>query len=225
MKILKKKKSNSLISCDNDEWIFPSTILYTNKGTSPWKSFVMDLKIFAFLFIPYWFSGLVSSQVYVGSSGKTGNDLGHAFGYLKASSNLSCVNLVIMPYNYPVLLPLLDDLFKVHKLKPSIKWRQAFDNYLRDVPNYYAGVSLHLFHDSFICSPCTLTLLVWSGTKERSLLNAIRVEWGCEAINLEDFRGGGMGVGYLSLMGCIVITFHTKQLHCLDITLPHLSWF
>ncbi|XP_071839568.1 integrator complex subunit 6-A-like [Apostichopus japonicus] len=81
----------------------------------------------------------VGWQVYVGSSGKTGNDLGHAFGYLKASSNLSCVNLVIMPYNYPVLLPLLDDLFKVHKLKPSIKWRQAFDNYLRDVPNYYAG--------------------------------------------------------------------------------------
>lgn len=78
-------------------------------------------------------------QAFVNNSGKTGSDLGHPFGYLKASSNLSCVNLVIMPYNYPVLLPLLDDLFKIHKLKPTIKWRQAFDNYLRDVPNYYAG--------------------------------------------------------------------------------------
>ncbi|TTS49344.1 Integrator complex subunit 6 [Bagarius yarrelli] len=42
-----------------------------------------------------------------------------------------------MPYNYPVLLPLLDDLFKVHKLKPNLKWRQAFEMYLKSMPPYF----------------------------------------------------------------------------------------
>ncbi|XP_067404138.1 integrator complex subunit 6-like isoform X4 [Emydura macquarii macquarii] len=75
-------------------------------------------------------------QVFVSSSGKY-SELGHPFGYLKASTTLTCVNLFVMPYNYPVLLPLLDDLFKVHKLKPNLKWRQAFDSYLKTMPPYY----------------------------------------------------------------------------------------
>ncbi|XP_043932320.1 integrator complex subunit 6-like [Protopterus annectens] len=75
-------------------------------------------------------------QVFVSNSGKY-SDLGHPFGYLKASTTLTCVNLFVMPYNYPVLLPLLDDLFKVHKLKPNLKWRQSFDNYLKTVPPYF----------------------------------------------------------------------------------------
>ncbi|XP_054453396.1 integrator complex subunit 6 isoform X2 [Anoplopoma fimbria] len=75
-------------------------------------------------------------QVFVNSSGKQ-NDLGQPFGYLKASTTLTCVNLFVMPYNYPVLLPLLDDLFKVHKLKPNIKWRQAFEMYLKTMPPYF----------------------------------------------------------------------------------------
>ncbi|XP_066879200.1 integrator complex subunit 6-like isoform X13 [Kogia breviceps] len=75
-------------------------------------------------------------QVFVTSSGKY-NELGYPFGYLKASTTLTCVNLFVMPYNYPVLLPLLDDLFKVHKLKPNVKWRQAFESYLKTLPPYY----------------------------------------------------------------------------------------
>ncbi|XP_072451751.1 integrator complex subunit 6 isoform X1 [Chiloscyllium punctatum] len=75
-------------------------------------------------------------QVFVSSSGKY-SDLGHPFGYLKASTTLTCVNLFVMPYNYPVLLPQLDDLFKVHKLKPNMKWRQTFENYLKTMPPYY----------------------------------------------------------------------------------------
>ncbi|KAM6923892.1 integrator complex subunit 6 [Xenentodon cancila] len=75
-------------------------------------------------------------QVFVSSSGKQ-NDLGNPFGYLKASTTLTCVNLFVMPYNYPVLLPLLDDLFKVHKLKANIKWQQAFEMYLKTMPPYY----------------------------------------------------------------------------------------
>lgn len=77
-------------------------------------------------------------QVYVNNSGKY-SDTGHPFGYLKASSALACVNLFVMPYNYPVLLPLLDELFKVHKGKPTPKWRQQFENYLKTMPSYYAG--------------------------------------------------------------------------------------
>ncbi|MEE6472288.1 hypothetical protein FKM82_009570 [Ascaphus truei] len=67
------------------------------------------------------------------------SELGHPFGYLKASTALNCVNLFVMPYNYPVLLPLLDDLFKIHKSKPSLKWRQLFENYLKSMPPYYIG--------------------------------------------------------------------------------------
>ncbi|GAB1600442.1 integrator complex subunit 6-like [Argonauta hians] len=76
-------------------------------------------------------------QVFVSNSAKF--EFCHPFGYVKASSNLSCVNLFVMPYNYPVLLPLLDELFKVHKSKPDKNWRQQFDNYLKTMPVYYAG--------------------------------------------------------------------------------------
>lgn len=34
-----------------------------------------------------------------------------------------------------------DELFKVHKLKPSPQWRQQFEKYLKSMPGYYAGVS------------------------------------------------------------------------------------
>uniref|UniRef100_H2UAA5 Integrator complex subunit 6 n=1 Tax=Takifugu rubripes TaxID=31033 RepID=H2UAA5_TAKRU len=77
-------------------------------------------------------------QVFVCNSAKY-SDLGQPFGYLKASTALNCVNLFVMPYNYPVLLPLLDDLIKVHKFKPTLKWRQSFENYLKTMPPYYIG--------------------------------------------------------------------------------------
>lgn len=133
-------------------------------------------------------------QVFVCNSAKY-SDLGQPFGYLKASTTLTCVNLFVMPYNYPVLLPLLgecpalthptplgwpnpppihptliplhptpmqnqneapfvtdvscflfwftisDDLLRVHKFKPTVKWRQSFENYLKTMPPYYIGVS------------------------------------------------------------------------------------
>ncbi|KAI4819391.1 hypothetical protein KUCAC02_004638 [Chaenocephalus aceratus] len=75
-------------------------------------------------------------QVFVSSSGKP-SEMGQPFGYLKASTTLTCVNLFVMPFNYPVLLPLLDDLFKVHKLKPNLKWRQSFEMYLKTMPPYF----------------------------------------------------------------------------------------
>lgn len=77
-------------------------------------------------------------QVFVANSGKN-SEVGHPFGYLKASTNLNCVNLFVMPYNYPVLLPLLDELFKVHRWKPTNEWRTQFQNYMRTLPAYYQG--------------------------------------------------------------------------------------
>ncbi|XP_058808223.1 integrator complex subunit 6 [Phymastichus coffea] len=77
-------------------------------------------------------------QVFIANSYKS-TEVGHPFGYLKASTNLTCVNLFVMPYNYPVLLPLLDDLFKNHRLKPSNEWRTQFQNYMRTMPAYYAA--------------------------------------------------------------------------------------
>ena len=47
-----------------------------------------------------------------------------------------------MPYNYPGLLPLLDELFRVHRLRPTTEWRGHFANYLRTMPPYYAAVCL-----------------------------------------------------------------------------------
>ena len=55
-----------------------------------------------------------SWQVYIQGSSKA--ESAHPFGYLKASTNLLSVNLFVLPYNYPMLLPLLDDLFKVRRV-------------------------------------------------------------------------------------------------------------
>eukprot|EP00094_Tigriopus_californicus_P006809 TCALIF_06558-PB protein Name:"Similar to ints6-a Integrator complex subunit 6-A (Xenopus laevis)" AED:0.11 eAED:0.11 QI:0/0.5/0.8/1/1/1/5/294/965 len=77
-------------------------------------------------------------QVFIQGSSKSA-DPGHPFGYLKASTNLLTVNLFVLPYNYPVLLPLLDELFKAHRLKPTTSWRNHFENYLRTMPTYFAG--------------------------------------------------------------------------------------
>ncbi|EFX73352.1 hypothetical protein DAPPUDRAFT_188894 [Daphnia pulex] len=77
-------------------------------------------------------------QVFVPNSYRS-SESGHPFGYLKASTNLQSVNLFVMPYNYPALLPLLDELFRVHRLRPTAEWRGHFANYLRTMPPYYAA--------------------------------------------------------------------------------------
>ena len=38
-------------------------------------------------------------------------------------------------------LSLLDELFQIHKLKPTIGWKQSFQEYLQTVPSYYYDVS------------------------------------------------------------------------------------
>lgn len=64
------------------------------------------------------------------------------FGYLKASTNLLSVNFFIMPYNYPVLLPLVDELKQDPKARTDQSWRMRLEKYLRSVPNYYMQVEM-----------------------------------------------------------------------------------
>ncbi|XP_037298700.1 integrator complex subunit 6 isoform X2 [Manduca sexta] len=78
-------------------------------------------------------------QVFIANSGCKNSEMNQPFGYLKASTNLTCVNLFVLPYNYPMLLPLLDDLFKVHRCKPTPEWKMAFQHYLDRMPAYYVA--------------------------------------------------------------------------------------
>lgn len=82
----------------------------------------------------------VAWQVFVSNSGKQPGELGYPFGYLKAATNLNCVNLFVMPYNYPILLPMMDEMLKKPQQagKPTRDWKPAFDEYLRTMPPYYA---------------------------------------------------------------------------------------
>jgi len=75
-------------------------------------------------------------QVFVPSSLKQ-NDLGYPFGYIKASSNLMAVNLFVMPYNYPILFQLMNELIQTLRLKPTKSWTDRFENYLKGTPAYY----------------------------------------------------------------------------------------
>jgi integrator complex subunit 6 len=69
------------------------------------------------------------------------SQLGEPFGYLKASrqanSGNTVVNLIVLPYAYPRLWPLLDELANVHRNVVNSKWRHEFEKYLQSIPNYY----------------------------------------------------------------------------------------
>uniref|UniRef100_A0A1B0CFM8 Putative dead box rna helicase n=1 Tax=Lutzomyia longipalpis TaxID=7200 RepID=A0A1B0CFM8_LUTLO len=59
------------------------------------------------------------------------------FGYIKANATFTQVYLMVLPYNYPVLLPLLGDLFHKHNSSPPNDWIYKFSNYVRNIPQYY----------------------------------------------------------------------------------------
>lgn len=60
------------------------------------------------------------------------------FGYLKANLNMTQVHLMILPYNYLNLLPLLNELFNKFMLSPPSEWVYKFTTYVRTIPQYYA---------------------------------------------------------------------------------------
>ena len=59
------------------------------------------------------------------------------FGYLKPNSTLPIVHLYVLPYNYQMLLPLINDLFHKFNLNPPNDWVYKFTNYVKTIPQYY----------------------------------------------------------------------------------------
>lgn len=59
------------------------------------------------------------------------------FGYLKTCPPFTQVFLVILPYNYPVLLPLVNELLHKYNSTPPPDWIYKFSSYFRQVPPYY----------------------------------------------------------------------------------------
>jgi len=61
------------------------------------------------------------------------------FGYIKPNSNLTGVNLFVMPYDFPVLLPLIDKLMEKIRSGQALdySWRKDFDSYIKRCPVYY----------------------------------------------------------------------------------------
>ena len=56
---------------------------------------------------------------------------------------------------------ILDELFKIHKCKPSLKWKQSFEDYLRKLPSYYIGVMFFFLNfNPLIANPTK-----WSNTQ------------------------------------------------------------
>ncbi|XP_055384730.1 integrator complex subunit 6 [Condylostylus longicornis] len=59
------------------------------------------------------------------------------FGFLKANQSFTQVYLFVLAYNYPLLLPLLYDLFHKFLLNPPNEWMYKFNAYVRSLPQYY----------------------------------------------------------------------------------------
>eukprot|EP00055_Hartaetosiga_balthica_P005656 m.16922 g.16922 ORF g.16922 m.16922 type:complete len:773 (-) comp4689_c0_seq2:121-2439(-) len=65
------------------------------------------------------------------------HELGKPFGYLKPSSDMKFVNLVVLPYNWEELEQLRHQLFKILGNRPDQQWTKSFQTYLRSIPCYY----------------------------------------------------------------------------------------
>ncbi len=70
-----------------------------------------------------------------GSSREGG--LGEACGYLEVSSSLSRVRLVVSSYDYPRLLPLINELPEREGVGGREEWGVRWGSYLRALPPYY----------------------------------------------------------------------------------------
>ncbi|CAM6046684.1 unnamed protein product [Sphagnum compactum] len=100
-------------------------------------------------------------QVYVRNSKGTSNGYGDPFGFLRLNRGGSNLTLFVLPYNYPVLWQLLDQLGKIPgaaKMAPLPQWRQDMERYCNSIPAYYGpplrhalkrwGLNAHVVPDS-----------------------------------------------------------------------------
>ncbi|GBG71717.1 hypothetical protein CBR_g9128 [Chara braunii] len=81
-------------------------------------------------------------DVYIRNSKGPNNGYGDPFGYLKLNRVGSTLTLWVLPYNYPQLWQLLDQLSRMPataKQSPPLSWRQELERYCAGIPPYYAG--------------------------------------------------------------------------------------
>ncbi|KAG0585074.1 hypothetical protein KC19_3G255800 [Ceratodon purpureus] len=100
-------------------------------------------------------------QVFVRNSKGTNHGYGDPFGYLRLNRVGSNLTLFVLPYNYPVLWQLLEQLGKMpgqSKMSPSAQWRQDMERYCSSIPAYYGpplrgalkrwGINAHVVPES-----------------------------------------------------------------------------
>lgn len=78
-------------------------------------------------------------QVFVMNSHKMPG-IGLPFGYIKLSHNLQTVNLFVFPYNYPLLLSVIEQA-KNREQQRSREYKEKLERYLNNIPLYYVTVS------------------------------------------------------------------------------------
>mmetsp|Transcript_11630 Transcript_11630/g.16135 ORF Transcript_11630/g.16135 Transcript_11630/m.16135 type:complete len:793 (+) Transcript_11630:2-2380(+) len=103
----------------------------------PFDKYEIESSALTNYFLTHKQSATVCWHVYIAGSSSGTSKLGEPFGFLKASTSQNTVNLFVLPYNFPVLWPLLDELLNINKLTITPKWRQDFEKYLQSIPNYY----------------------------------------------------------------------------------------
>ncbi|BBM97065.1 hypothetical protein MPTK1_1g02770 [Marchantia polymorpha subsp. ruderalis] len=99
-------------------------------------------------------------QVYVKNSKGTNHGYGDPFGYLRLNRGGTSLTLIVLPYNYPVLWQLLDQVAKggSNKIPPLPQWRLDIERYCLSIPSYYGaplraalkrwGLNAHVVPDS-----------------------------------------------------------------------------
>ena len=69
---------------------------------------------------------------------QSSNNEGRYIGFVRQSANRTgVVNLYVLPYNFPTLFTLLDELIVKSKGVVTQQWRVQFESYLRNLPYYY----------------------------------------------------------------------------------------
>ncbi|KHJ45826.1 hypothetical protein D918_04038 [Trichuris suis] len=92
---------------------------------SPLTKYILDLKKPKHC----WHTFLPGSSRY--------SDLGCPFGFLKASWSLCTVSLFVLPYDFPTLFSLIEELRKKLNGKPTAQWCLRFEEYVNSIPPYY----------------------------------------------------------------------------------------
>lgn len=60
-----------------------------------------------------------------------------SFGYLKSNTSATVVHLYVLPYNYQMLLPLINELLYKYNVNPPSDWIYKFGLYIKSIPQYY----------------------------------------------------------------------------------------